>query len=298
LNYASKAGCKHDTAEKPNNNRLCFDAQMGEDIGADMRRYIRIILGVDVIVYDRQQAHLLCSSDGIRLRDVSEELKADRELVKVAVNANGLALGFASEHLRADKEIVLDAVKQNGSALYHAAQQLRNDMDIVLTAVKQFGPALEYASLRLRNDLDIVLTTVKQSGTSLCYASIALKSNRVVVLAAVKSSGIALYYASEQLQSDPEIVLAAVKHSGRFALQRASVELRTDAYLRRLATEVDIARAYPIVAAFMRYARNLREAKIKAQVDLWLTVHDDGALLHWVDATHRLSKAHKRARTE
>jgi hypothetical protein len=277
---------------------FCFDAQMGEYPGAELRRRVRIMLGVDVIVHDRQQALLLCSSYGSSLRDVSEELKSDRELVKVAVNANGLALGFASEHLRADKEIVLDAVKQNGSALYHAARQLRNDQEVVMIAVQQQGHALEDASLRLQNDLDIVLTAVKQSGTSLCYASIALKSNRAVVIAAVSKLGSALRYASEQLKSDPEVVLAAVKQGGRFALEWASVELQTDAYLRRLATRVDTERAYPTVAAFMRYARDLREAKIKAQVDMWLTTHDDGALSHWVDATHRLSKARKRARTE
>jgi hypothetical protein len=55
---------------------------------------------------------------------------------------------------------------------------------------------------------------------------------------------------------------------------------------------------YPIRAAFLKYARDLCEAQVKAQIDLWLTTHDDGALSHWVDATHRISKARKRARTK
>ena len=50
--------------------------------------------------------------------------------------------------------------------------------------------------------------------------------------------------------------------------------------------------------AFLKYARDLREATIKAKVDQWLTCHNDGELHHWMDATHIYFKRRKRARQE
>ena len=66
--------------------------------------------------------------------------------------------------------------------------------------------------------------------------------------------------------------------------------MKADPYLQRLATRAGLpARA----RAFFHYARELRESHLKAKVDLWLTTHNSGELLHWVDATHLCYKRRK-----
>ena len=52
------------------------------------------------------------------------------------------------------------------------------------------------------------------------------------------------------------------------------------------------------VAACPVEKRDLREANIKAKVDLWLTCHNNGELHHWMEATHTGFKRRKRARLE
>ena len=115
------------------------------------------------------------------------------------------------------------------------------------------------------------------------------------MLAAVQKKGSALKYATADLRADVQVVLAAVKSAGRDALEHASSELRDDTYLQRLATR---AGRPTRLRAFLKYARDLREANIKAKVDLWLTCHNNGELHHWMEATHTFFKRRKRARLD
>ena len=57
-----------------------------------------------------------------------------------------------SEEFRADKEIVLTAVKKCGYALKYASEELRNDREVVLEAFKRHNEALEYASRELQEE--------------------------------------------------------------------------------------------------------------------------------------------------
>ena len=62
-------------------------------------------------------------------------------------------------------------------------------------------------------------------------------------------------------------MLAAVKSAGHDALKHASKYLRDDSYLKRLAEQA----GRPMrLRALLEYARDLREANIKAKVDLAL----------------------------
>jgi len=92
----------------------------------------------------------------VLLRDISEKLKADREVVLEAVKNNGNALAYAAEDLRCDREIVMEAVKNNGKALAYAAEDLRCDREIVMEAVTNFGDALNYASEIIQDDAELI----------------------------------------------------------------------------------------------------------------------------------------------
>ena len=144
-------------------------------------------------------------------------------------------------------------------------------------------------------DRKLVLATVQKTGRALQFAAEPLKADREVVLEAVKQNGYALVCAAEPLKADVEVVLAGVKMKGVGALIHASLELQNDIYLQRLA----VCAGRPTrLTAFLAYARDLREANVKAKVDLWITSHNGGELHHWMDATHVGFKRMKRARLD
>ena len=62
-----------------------------------------------------------------------------------AVRQNGIALRYVSAELKADRSIVMAAVKQFGWALAYAPSELA-DREIIMLAVAQCGSALQFAS--------------------------------------------------------------------------------------------------------------------------------------------------------
>lgn len=52
----------------------------------------------------------------VLFKKLTEQDRADKDIVLMAVRINGLDLEFASEELKSDNEVVLEAMKQNGNA--------------------------------------------------------------------------------------------------------------------------------------------------------------------------------------
>ena len=186
------------------------------------------------------------------LKEASQRLKGDKEVVIAAVKQFAFDLEFASADLRGDKEVVLAAVKSDGTALQLASADLRGDKEVVLAAVKsgircysrdplyaiqqdcKEHVVLRFASADLRGDKEVVLAAVKSGGMVLRYASADLRGDKEVVLAAVKADGKALRYASVDLRGDEEVVIEAVRQDGN-ALNFSSAGLKEDPVLRALA---------------------------------------------------------------
>ncbi|MCH9762744.1 MAG: DUF4116 domain-containing protein [Gammaproteobacteria bacterium] len=101
--------------------------------------------------------------DGLALKNASEQLKADREIVLAAVTNAPQALEYASEALKSDRSLVLRALKQDGMALKHAAGRLKADKRIILAAIAQNPEALQFASKALKKDKDIITALPKSS---------------------------------------------------------------------------------------------------------------------------------------
>jgi len=181
--------------------------------------------------------------NGLALKYLSKDAKADEDIVLAAVTQNGLALKFASDKLKANKKIVLVALSQNLLAFNFVPDKVRkaddialvynklyfityaNDSnirktfiygdqyyslygvkDVILAMVIQDGKLLEYASDKLKSDREVVLAAMNQNELALRYASDKLTSNREFVSEAVSQNGIAYLYASEELQLDPFII--------------------------------------------------------------------------------------------
>lgn len=93
---------------------------------------ITVIELIESLVYkNKNQLIDLIKIDPHNLKDGSEELKNDFEVVRVAIEKNGMTLMYASEELRDNKELVMIAVRQYSNAIYSASLRLQNDMDVI-----------------------------------------------------------------------------------------------------------------------------------------------------------------------
>ena len=75
----------------------------------------------------------------ISLHDVSDDLRADKEVVIAALERKADESWAASDELKADKEVVMVAVTKNGAALKYASPELKSDRAVVLAAVANRG---------------------------------------------------------------------------------------------------------------------------------------------------------------
>ncbi|OLP84339.1 WD repeat-containing protein 3-like [Symbiodinium microadriaticum] len=93
-------------------------------------------------------------------------------LSRAAVEADGLSLKYLPDDQKADEEIVSKAVKQNGLALQFAAERLRSDRQVVLRAVSQNGdvdssrPAVAKAYLRFEAHQSVGVVTSREANVA------------------------------------------------------------------------------------------------------------------------------------
>jgi hypothetical protein len=99
---------------------------------------------------NKQEAIVAVSRNGVAIRKLSPELKADRDVVLASVSHQGYALMYASPELKADRDVVFVAVSKHGYALEYASSELKADPDMVMTAVAQNDLALHFASPELK----------------------------------------------------------------------------------------------------------------------------------------------------
>lgn len=172
------------------------------------------------------------------LEDLSEELRADKEIIMAWVehmsdedDFSYRQFEYVSSDLAADNEIVLPLVSKHGRALEWASESLKKSKDVAMAAVRNNSDALEDVYWEIRGDREIVLTACRseRGRYSLIFVSddAELMGDREIVLAAVLKNGTALQYASEDLKGDREIVLTAVESNGH-ALSSAAENLKCD----------------------------------------------------------------------
>jgi hypothetical protein len=111
------------------------DCNIDEDLVAETQ---------DPIITDKADAFRAIDEDlsGSVLDRLSDELKADKEVIMAAVKRNGFALEYASDELKADKEVVLAAAKSDDPLGYgymilkYASDELKADKDVVMALME------------------------------------------------------------------------------------------------------------------------------------------------------------------
>ena len=151
-------------------------------------------------VTDKIEALSAIKKETLALENVSDELKADKEVVMAAVELGSWEFEHASDELKADKEFVLEVIKIN---------------------VDQF----ETASDELKADKEFVMKVVELSGWALEYASDGLKADKEVVMAAVKENSYAFQFSSDKLKADKEVIALQKNHDSEKEAEKNEMEL-------------------------------------------------------------------------
>lgn len=89
------------------------------------------------------------------LQYASEELKDDKEFIMQFMQKEGNGRHYVrdvSERLKQDREVVLATVKSSGEVLIFVPDELKNDREIVIEAVKSNATAIAYIGEKLKED--------------------------------------------------------------------------------------------------------------------------------------------------
>ena len=222
------------------------------------------------------------------------EVRADREIVFEAIKTWPATVRLALHGARADWRLWIMAmsIHQQTWLLCRAPEELLRDHEFWRIAVSVDASALEYASDEVRADPEVVFEAVQTCGYALSFASVDLRGDRKIVMAAVQSDPHGLRFASDELRGDVEVCAEAacaemhrVKDmtrdwlmkmrlaNGRYILlsQGTSWRLWHDAFFLRLVDERWRMRRLPRLCRFLlERHRQLKAARLKAHVDLWL----------------------------
>ena len=91
------------------------------------------------------------------LKQLSPELRKDKEVVINALNHELAWPESIDRSLLADKDVALALVAKGGHNLKYVSDALKDDKEVLLTATSKYSNALAYASDRLKADRDVVL---------------------------------------------------------------------------------------------------------------------------------------------
>lgn len=131
------------------------------------------------------------------VKDLSEEMKGDRDFALEMIKANRYVFKEIGESLQNDEEFLIEGIKVNESLLYAVPENLRNNKDFILELSEAIGSlAIEVMGGNLRDDRELLLQFAKKGALE------------------------AIRFASGDLQKDEEFVLEIVKT----ILQRSSPE--------------------------------------------------------------------------
>ena len=110
-------------------------------------------------------------------KDISEELRNDREIVKSAFKYTSSKLFHLSFKFKSDREIVKLAVENDGNNILDASKELRDDEELGLISVRKYGLSLSGLSIRLRGMKYIAVEAIKNNPDAISSVSLKLRED-------------------------------------------------------------------------------------------------------------------------
>jgi hypothetical protein len=136
------------------------------------------------------------------LASIPEDMKSDRDIVLKMIRKKGILLKEASNELQADKQLVLIAVSNSGYIQY-ALDNWKDDLDVVRAHTNGYSNYSAHFSI---NNKSIAILVLRMKGDQLRNCSAELRNDREVVYAAVLQNG----YIPARWWDDLDIVITAI----------------------------------------------------------------------------------------
>lgn len=109
----------------------------------------------------KEDALKMVKENGIDIKNLSEELKNDKDIIEAALSNDGMSMFFLSLENRNKKEYALMAVKQDGKALIYLNKELQEDINVVTAALSNYGVGYSHLNQEMRRDKNLLIIALK-----------------------------------------------------------------------------------------------------------------------------------------
>jgi hypothetical protein len=171
----------------------------------------------------------LIKKGDFELKDLSLELKNDKDIIRESIIKNWRSFEFVDEILKNDVSFVKECLEINGQIFEFVSDEIKGKRDLCLFAISKSGEQYRFVKNQDKNDKAFIIEAVSLSGFSLKYMDECYKDNLEIAKIAVNESGFSFEYVSEKLRNNKELLIDAVKQSkSGYCFQHASLELKSD----------------------------------------------------------------------
>ncbi len=190
---------------------IAIDIKLGEDIfnNTDSKANFIDVLKPDT--QDRDTVKALLKKDGFYIKTLSDEYRADKELIDIAINYNAATFSYIAEHLKNDDAYIYELIQKEGRVLEFVNERFKKDKNLVLLAIESRAHALDYAHSSLKADKEVVMAAINKNSKALEYADEHLQADEDIVLAVIDKNVDAFKYASLSVVDNRKIILALIR---------------------------------------------------------------------------------------
>jgi hypothetical protein len=171
----------------------------------------------------------MISKGTLILKDLSEELKSDIDIVAESIRKDWRSFESASDKLKNDITAVKELLEINGQIFQYVADDLKTNRDLCLLAISKCGDQYEFVKNKDKDDRNFIIESVTLSGFSLKYMDEKYRNDFEIAKIAINQSGYSFEFISERLRNNRELLIDSVKQlKSGYKLQYASLNLKSD----------------------------------------------------------------------
>ena len=166
----------------------------------------------------------------LQLKNLSEELKSDKDIVEESIKKDWSSFQFASESLKNDINAVKEFLLINGQIFQFTSDELKINRELCLLAIKESrGNQYQFVKNLDKEDREFIKESVMLAGSSIEFVTDKYKDDFEIAKIAVNQTGYAFKYLSKNLKNNSELLIDSVKQlKNGYILDCASDELRTN----------------------------------------------------------------------
>lgn len=152
---------------------------------------------------DKEDAIKRVTDNPYSYTTLSDELKANRDVVMATVSTMGFMLYDMEPRFKKDKKIVMAAVRNDGTAIQFASPDLQEDKEVAMAAVRNNGSALHFLPA-FKKDPELIKLAINHHYVPTKEQQAILVDHERQVMVEREQSSIALHKADAESESFDE----------------------------------------------------------------------------------------------